>query len=235
MRCRARIPAHAENTPSTLRIGHQKSSTLKTRGTLEQSLAPLGLRVSRHEFASGLPLTEPLNVGAVDFSADVPDTAPVFAQAAHARFVFVYVAQQAPSPKAQAIIAKRDSALPTLGQSQEQAHRRHKGCRQPLPGACRPRTHKACPQRRGNPLPDTGGRPRNVRTRKRRCMDHAGSLHRIGRRESRRANSAASQNFGEQQNIADTFRAVASLPARGDTAESLRWNFAAKRAVPIGA
>ena len=136
---------HAENTPSTLRIGHQKSSTLKTRGTLEQSLAPLGLRVSCHEFASGLPLTEPLNVGAVDFSADVPDTTPVFAQAAHARFVFVYVAQQAPSPKAQAIIAKRDSALPTLGRSQEQAHRRHEGCRQPLPGACRPRTHKACP------------------------------------------------------------------------------------------
>jgi len=224
---------HAENTPSTLRIGHQKSSTLKTRGTLEQSLAPLGLRVSCHEFASGLPLTEPLNVGAVNFSADVPDTAPVFAQAAHARFV--YVAQQAPSPKAQAIIAKRDSALPTLGRSQEQAHRRHEGCRQPLPGACRPRTHKACPpQRRGNPLPDTGGRPRNVRTRKRRCMDHAGSLHRIGRRE-RRANSAASQNFGEQQNIADTFRAAASLPARSDTAESPHWNFAAKRAVPLGA
>lgn len=208
---------------------------LKTRGTLEQSLAPLGLRVSRHEFASGLPLTEPLNVGAVDFSADVPDTTPVFAQAAHARFVFVYVAQQAPSPKAQAIIAKRDSALPTLGRSQEQAHRRHEGCRQPLPGACRPRTHKACPQRRGNPLPDAGGRPRDVRTRKRRCMDHAGSVRHIGRRESRCADSAASQNFGGHQNIADTFRAAASLPARGDTAESRRWNFAAKRAVPIGA
>ena len=54
----AGIRTHAENTPSTLRIGYQKSSTLitllKTRGTLEQSLAPLDLRVSWHEFASGL-------------------------------------------------------------------------------------------------------------------------------------------------------------------------------------
>ncbi|WP_175777582.1 aliphatic sulfonate ABC transporter substrate-binding protein [Burkholderia anthina] len=112
----AGIRAHAESTPSTLRIGYQKSSTLitllKTRGTLEQSLAPLGLRVSWHEFASGLPLTEALNVGAVDFSADVADTVPVFAQAAHARFV--YVAQEAPSPKAQAIIVKNDSMLHTL-------------------------------------------------------------------------------------------------------------------------
>ncbi|WP_234744955.1 aliphatic sulfonate ABC transporter substrate-binding protein [Burkholderia sp. WTPI3] len=112
----AGIRAHAESTPSVLRIGYQKSSTLitllKTRNTLEQSLAPLGLRVSWHEFASGLPLTEALNVGAVDFSADVADTVPVFAQAAHARFV--YVAQEAPSPKAQAIIVKKDSTLHTL-------------------------------------------------------------------------------------------------------------------------
>ncbi|WP_179949376.1 PhnD/SsuA/transferrin family substrate-binding protein, partial [Burkholderia sp. MSMB1078WGS] len=112
----AGIRTHAENTPAALRIGYQKSSTLitllKAHGTLEQALAPLGLRVSWHEFASGLPLTEALNVGAVDFSADVADTVPVFAQAAHARFV--YVAQEAPSPKAQAIIVKKDSALRTL-------------------------------------------------------------------------------------------------------------------------
>lgn len=112
----AGVSAHAESTPATLRIGYQKSSTLitllKTRGTLEQALAPLGLRVSWHEFASGLPLTEALNVGAVDFSADVADTVPVFAQAAHARFV--YVAQEAPSPKAQAIVVKQDSTLRTL-------------------------------------------------------------------------------------------------------------------------
>ncbi|MCO8648980.1 aliphatic sulfonate ABC transporter substrate-binding protein, partial [Burkholderia multivorans] len=112
----AGVRARADDAPTALRIGYQKSSTLitllKTRGTLEQALAPLGMRVSWHEFASGLPLTEALNVGAVDFSADVADTVPVFAQAAHARFV--YVAQEAPSPKAQAIVVKQDGALRTL-------------------------------------------------------------------------------------------------------------------------
>ena len=113
--------AHAQTassspTPVKLRIGYQKSSTLitilKARGSLEQALAPLGVTVTWNEFASGLPLTEALNADAVDFSADVADTVPVFAQAAHARFV--YVAQEAPSPGAQAIIVKRDGPLHTL-------------------------------------------------------------------------------------------------------------------------
>jgi sulfonate transport system substrate-binding protein len=113
--------AHAQtavqpSTPLKLRIGYQKSSTLitilKARGSLEQALAPLGVTISWNEFASGLPLTEALNADAVDFSADVADTVPVFAQAAHARFV--YVAQEAPSPGAQAIIVKRDGPLRTL-------------------------------------------------------------------------------------------------------------------------
>ena len=113
--------AHAQtaansSAPVKLRIGYQKSSTLitilKARGSLEQALAPLGVSITWNEFASGLPLTEALNADAVDFSADVADTVPVFAQAAHARFV--YVAQEAPSPGAQAIIVKRDGPLHTL-------------------------------------------------------------------------------------------------------------------------
>lgn len=99
-----------------LRIGYQKSSTLitilKARGSLEKSLASLGVHISWNEFASGLPLTEALNADAVDFSADVADTVPVFAQAAHANFV--YVAQEAPSPAAQAIIVKSDGPLHSL-------------------------------------------------------------------------------------------------------------------------
>ncbi|WP_168791492.1 aliphatic sulfonate ABC transporter substrate-binding protein [Paraburkholderia aromaticivorans] len=106
----------ANGQPIALRIGYQKSSTLitllKARGSLDKALAPLGVRVSWNEFSSGLPLTEALNVEAIDFSADVADTVPIFAQAAHARFV--YVAQEAPSPGAQAIIVKQDSALHTL-------------------------------------------------------------------------------------------------------------------------
>ncbi|MDR6386884.1 aliphatic sulfonate ABC transporter substrate-binding protein [Paraburkholderia caribensis] len=108
--------SNANGAPVSLRIGYQKSSTLitllKARGSLEKALAPLNVRVSWNEFTSGLPLTEALNVDAVDFSADVADTVPIFAQAAHARFV--YVAQEAPSPGAQAIIVKKDSPLHAL-------------------------------------------------------------------------------------------------------------------------
>ncbi|MES2879145.1 MAG: aliphatic sulfonate ABC transporter substrate-binding protein [Pseudomonadota bacterium] len=99
--------------PDTLRIGYQKSSTLitvlKARGTLEQLLGARGVKVSWHEFNSGLPLLEALNLGNVDFSADVADTVPVFAQAAGANLT--YVAQEAPSPSAQAIVVRADSPI----------------------------------------------------------------------------------------------------------------------------
>jgi len=103
-------------TTGTLRIGYQKSSTLitviKTRGTLDALLAPLGVAPSWHEFASGLPLLEALNLGNVDFSADVADTVPVFAQAAGADLTFV--ARETPSPSAQAILVKADSPIRAL-------------------------------------------------------------------------------------------------------------------------
>ncbi|NMM28572.1 MAG: aliphatic sulfonate ABC transporter substrate-binding protein [Glaciimonas sp.] len=110
------IPVFAEKIPDTVRIGYQKSSTLlsivKTRGTLEQLLAPLGVKVTWHEFASGLPLLEALNVGGVDLSADVADTVPVFAQAAGAQFT--YLAQEAPSPSAQALVVWANSSFKTI-------------------------------------------------------------------------------------------------------------------------
>jgi sulfonate transport system substrate-binding protein len=107
--------AFAQGT-STVRIGYQKSSTLivvlKTQGTLERQLAPLGVKPSWHEFTSGLPLLEALNLDNLDFSADVADTVPVFAQAAGAQLTFV--AQEAPSPSAQAILVREDSPIRTL-------------------------------------------------------------------------------------------------------------------------
>lgn len=100
----------------TVRIGYQKSSTLitllKAEGTLEKSLQPFGFNVSWHEFPNGLPLLEALNVGSLDFSADVADTVPVFALAAGAKLV--YVAQEAPSPTAQAIVVKENSSIKTV-------------------------------------------------------------------------------------------------------------------------
>lgn len=99
-----------------LRIGYQKSSTLinilKTNGTLEKALAPLGVTVSWHEFTSGLPLLEAVNSGNVDFSADVADTVPVFAQAAGAQLA--YVAEESASPTAQAILVSANSPIKTV-------------------------------------------------------------------------------------------------------------------------
>jgi len=105
--------ALAQARPAAVRIGYQKSSTLiavlKLQGALERAFAPLGLAPSWHEFTSGLPLLEALNLDNIDLSADVADTVPVFAQAAGARLTFV--AQEAPSPSAQAILVRADSPL----------------------------------------------------------------------------------------------------------------------------
>ena len=107
------LPSQARET---LRIGYQKSSTLitllKTQGTLDKTLAQQNIDVSWHEFPSGLPLLEALNVGNVDISADVADTVPIFAQAAQAKLT--YFAQEAPSPSAQAIVVHKDSSLQQL-------------------------------------------------------------------------------------------------------------------------
>ncbi|GAB6404287.1 aliphatic sulfonate ABC transporter substrate-binding protein [Pseudomonas sp. MHK4] len=107
------LPSQARET---LRIGYQKSSTLitllKSQGTLDKTLAQQNIDVSWHEFPSGLPLLEALNVGNVDISADVADTVPIFAQAAQARLT--YFAQEAPSPTAQAIVVHKDSSLQQL-------------------------------------------------------------------------------------------------------------------------
>jgi sulfonate transport system substrate-binding protein len=108
--------AAAQPAPDTLRLGYQKSSTLtvilKTNGELEKALAPLGVKVTWHEFTSGLPLLEALNLGHVDFSADVADTVPLFAQAAGAKLA--YVAEESASPTAQAILVPNASTITSL-------------------------------------------------------------------------------------------------------------------------
>ena len=111
----AALPAQAE---TQLRIGYQKSSTLisllKSQGTLEKALADQDIRVSWHEFASGQPLLEALNVGNIDLSADVADTVPVFAQAAGADLL--YVAHEPPAPTSEAILVPKDSSLKSVSE-----------------------------------------------------------------------------------------------------------------------
>lgn len=110
--------APGASAAETIRIGYQRSSTLVTllKGDqeLEKALEGEGVSVSWHEFTSGLPLLEALNVGNVDFSADVADTVPVFAQAAGAKLA--YVAEEAPSPTAQAILVPEKSEISSVAQ-----------------------------------------------------------------------------------------------------------------------
>ena len=110
-------PSSAQDNPSNqIRIGLQKSSTLiavlRANGELEKALAPLGVKVTWHEFSSGLPLLESLGVGNLDFGADVADTVPIFAQAAGSKLA--YVAEESASPAAQAIVVSSDSPIKTL-------------------------------------------------------------------------------------------------------------------------
>lgn len=102
------------NAPRAVRLGYPLIAVLRLQGTLEQRLEPLGVKLSWHEFTSGLPLLEALNLDNLDFSADVADTVPVFAQAAGAQLTFV--AQEAPSPTAQAIVVRADSPLKSVAE-----------------------------------------------------------------------------------------------------------------------
>jgi sulfonate transport system substrate-binding protein len=98
----------------TLRIGYQKYGSLvlvKARGTLEKRLASQGVTVSWLEFPAGPQLLEGLNAGAVDFGT-VGETPPIFAQAAGVDFV--YVANEPPSPAAEAIVVPHDSPIKSV-------------------------------------------------------------------------------------------------------------------------
>lgn len=111
------LPARAADG-ERLRIGYQKSSTLmiylKSRGLLEKALAPGKVELQWHEFSSGLPLLEALNVGALDLSADVADAVPPFALAAGAKLT--YYATEAPSPQAQGIVVRKDAPWTSVAQ-----------------------------------------------------------------------------------------------------------------------
>ena len=107
------LPAFAQKTTRTLRIGHQKGwlSILKARGALEKRLAPLGVNVTWTEFNAGPVQLEALNVGAIDFG-DVGEAPPIFAQAAGAPLV--YAGATVPRPRLEAIIVPKGSPIKTV-------------------------------------------------------------------------------------------------------------------------
>src|ERR1700716_1447242 len=97
-----------------VRIGFQKYGKLvllKSKGTLEDKLKAAGYRVVWTEFASGPPLLEALNVGAIDFG-NTGEAPPIFAQAAGAPIR--YVAYEPPAPKGEAILVPKDSPLKSV-------------------------------------------------------------------------------------------------------------------------
>ncbi|PZQ12904.1 MAG: sulfonate ABC transporter substrate-binding protein [Ancylobacter novellus] len=107
-------PGLAEAADRTIRIGFQKYGTLillKGKGTLEEKLKPLGVDVKWAEFQFGPPLLEAVNAGAIDFGT-TGEAPPIFAQAASAKLV--YVANDPPSPKGEAILVPKDSPIRSL-------------------------------------------------------------------------------------------------------------------------
>jgi sulfonate transport system substrate-binding protein len=94
-----------------LRIGYQKYGTLiiaKARGTIEEKLAPLGVKVTWAEFLGGPALLEAMGAGSIDFGT-TGDTPPIFAQAAG--IDLAYLGVEPASPHGLAIIVRDDSPV----------------------------------------------------------------------------------------------------------------------------
>lgn len=97
-----------------VRIGYQKFGTLnilKARHTLDDRLKQQGLSVQWIQFPAGPQLLEALNTGNIDFG-HAGESPPIFAQAAGAPLV--YVANQTPNPKAEAILVRKDSPIQSV-------------------------------------------------------------------------------------------------------------------------
>ncbi|QHH93550.1 sulfonate ABC transporter substrate-binding protein [Acinetobacter gyllenbergii] len=113
----AKKPEQQETTKqetTTLNIGFQKYGVLpilKAKGELEKNLAAQGVTVKWVEFPAGPQLLEGLNVGSVVFG-EAGEAPPIFAQAANPNLV--YVANQPPAPKAEALIVQKDSPIQSI-------------------------------------------------------------------------------------------------------------------------
>jgi sulfonate transport system substrate-binding protein len=97
-----------------VRIGYQKYGKLvllKSKGTLDEKLKPLGFKAAWTEFPAGPQLLEAVNVGAIDFG-NTGEAPPIFAQAAGAPIL--YVAHEPPAPRGEAILVPKDSQLKSV-------------------------------------------------------------------------------------------------------------------------
>lgn len=103
-------PASAK--AAVVRVGYQKAATilslLKSRGELEKAITASGGSVTWSEFPAGAPMLEAMNAGAIDFGY-TGESPPIFAQAGGNPVR--YVAYDPWSPKAEAIVVKKDSPI----------------------------------------------------------------------------------------------------------------------------
>lgn len=124
--CTPTQPANTTTTPTSattsvasskpqqsnvIRIGYQKYGTLsilKSRGSLEKRLTSQNTSVQWLQFPAGPQLLEALNAGSIDFG-HTGEAPPIFAQAAGAPLV--YVANEPPNPKGEAILVAKDSPI----------------------------------------------------------------------------------------------------------------------------
>ena len=96
---------------NVVRIGYQKYGSLfilKARRNLEQRFKSQGISVQWIQFPAGPPLLEALNTGSLDYGS-TGETPPIFAQAAGAPLV--YVANESPDPRGEAILVPKGSPL----------------------------------------------------------------------------------------------------------------------------
>ncbi len=98
----------------TIRVGYQKYGTLvfeKARGTLEQRLAPLHVRVTWTEFLGGPALLEAMGADSIDFGT-AGDAPPIFGQAAGVPLVYVGV--EPATPHGEAVIVPENSPIHSI-------------------------------------------------------------------------------------------------------------------------
>lgn len=102
---------NASSASNAIRIGYQVYGTLnlvKSKGDLEKRLQSQGISVKWTRFPGGPQLLEALNAGSLDYG-HTGETPPIFAQAAGAPLV--YIANELPSPKSEAILVRKDSPI----------------------------------------------------------------------------------------------------------------------------
>ncbi len=103
----------ASPRPRLLRIAYQSFgmlSLLKATGALEEAVGR-GVGIEWVDCATGMQVVDAMAAGAVDLGV-VGEAPPVFAQAAHAPFV--YLAADPPAPEGEAIVVRADSPLTSL-------------------------------------------------------------------------------------------------------------------------